>query len=64
MKTAFGTRKTKEENLVHKRQNADLQDNSSAYQQKRQISIKNMYNGPDITLKERYEEHINRLIKL
>jgi hypothetical protein len=34
LKTAFGTQKTKEQNLLHKRQNADLQDNSSAYQLK------------------------------
>jgi hypothetical protein len=34
LKRAFGTWKTKEHNLLHKRQNADLQDNSSAYQLK------------------------------
>jgi hypothetical protein len=50
LKTEFGTWKTKDENLVHKRQNADLQDNSSAYQMKCQILIKNMYNGLGITL--------------
>jgi len=31
LKTAFGTRQTKEANLLHKRQTVDLQDNSSAY---------------------------------
>jgi hypothetical protein len=35
LKTAFGTWKTTEENLLHKRQNANLQNSSSAYQLKR-----------------------------
>lgn len=52
LKTTFGTRKTKEENLLHQRQNADLQNNSSAYQLKSQILIKNMYKKQDITLRK------------
>lgn len=59
LKTAFGTWKTIEENLLHKSQNADQQQSAETLDSDKEYVQETGHN-----FRKRYEEHINRLTKL